>query len=555
MAKIISVNYFNTLIIKGDKPESLGGQWHIEESRIKGGFNDDFIDLGVKAYLVNEDFTEETLEEDLVASGLYNESTGVNNTNQFSLANPISKSMANNKGSIQKIFEEDTNLLVFQEEKVSFILINKNAIFTAQGGNLTTSGSGFFNQVNSYAGDYGISKNPESFAYYAGRKYFTDRSKGIVARLSRDGISEISNYGMRSFFRDNLSKSERVFGAWDIHDKKYILTLKGENLVTNGSFYDGSTNWILTNDVTISGNAAVFENTDDDAITSIKQANILEPGKTYRLQYEIKSNVQGGLRTSFMGADDPNGVILDTSVGKHVIELEAFNAAFILKRTADPTTLTITNIVISEIDKSFNNHKRSFTNNFDPVILGKNDFSVAFDEANNGWTSFFSFCPSSQGGSIDSHFYTFNQTDANTSIIWKHYDHDAHNSFYGVSYDSSIDLIFNNNPSLSKNFLTLNYEGGSQWSIDRIASGADNGADIALYNSANQDLIISGFQKIHNKYFANIINVSTALGNEVIFGESISGIKGFFLKLRIKTSATFLQEVFAVSTNYNINSY
>ena len=284
MAKIVEVKYFNTLIVKGDKPTSEGGQWHIEESRIRGGFNDDFIDLGVKAYLTNVDFTEETLEEELVASGLYNQATGVNNINQFSLAASINKNIANNKGSIQKLFAEDTNLLVFQEEKVSFVLINKNAIFTAQGGSLTASGGEFFGQVSSYAGDYGIATNPESFAYYAGRKYFADKSKGLILRLSRDGITELSAYGMRSFFRNNLKKAERIYGMWDIHDKKYIIHAEGENLVTNGDFNNSNTNWTFDGNVTLDGNDAFF-NVSGATLSSIKQDNVFVIGKTYEVTY------------------------------------------------------------------------------------------------------------------------------------------------------------------------------------------------------------------------------------------------------------------------------
>jgi len=547
MAKIIGVKYFNTLIVKGDKPESLGGQWHIEESRIKGGFNDDFIDLGVKAYLVNPDFTEENLEEGLVASGLYNEFTGVNNINQFSLANPIRKNISNGKGSIQKLFAEDTNLLVFQEEKVSFVLINKNAIFTAQGGNLTTSGSEFFNQVNSYAGNFGISKNPESFAYYAGRKYFTDKAKGAVLRLSRDGITEISNYGMRSFFRSNLTKAINLYGMWDMYDKKYILSVEGEDLVINGDFYNGSTNWTLVNDVTVTGDGAIFSNTDTDDVSSITQTNVFEIGKTYRIYYKIRSYTEGGLRIPFMGVNDSGGTTLTNAIGRHFIDVEAFTTDLKIERTVDPTTITVSNIAASEIDNTFTRLDSQ------PIIRGENEFSVAFDDGNNGWTSFFSYCSRAQGGSIDSNFYTFKPTGANVSVIWKHYSSTDVNTFHGIVDNSTIEFIFNNNPSVNKNFLNLSYEGSDGWSMTNIETDTDFGYNIGVYDVNNQDSIISAFQKIHNKYFSNIINSSPSAANEVIFGESISGIKGFFMKVRIKVLSDDFKELFAVSTNYNKN--
>ena len=42
-------------------------------------------------------------------------------------------------------------------------------------------------------GEYGISKNPESFVSHAFRIYFSDKARGSVLRLSRDGLTTISD--------------------------------------------------------------------------------------------------------------------------------------------------------------------------------------------------------------------------------------------------------------------------------------------------------------------------------------------------------------------------
>ena len=71
-------------------------------------------------------------------------------------------------------------------------------------------------------------------------------------------------------------------------------------------------------------------------------------------------------------------------------------------------------------------------------------------------------------------------------------------------------------------------------------------------------IYLSGFQKIDGKYNSNIINTSSAEPGEIVFGNDISGVKGFFAKFTIKTTgvaSTTNTELFAVSTNYNINSY
>ena len=90
--------------------------WYIEESRIRGGYNNTSVDLGAKAYLV-EDFPQSQHRfNSLIYSGIYNSRTGVNNTNQFPVGESITKSADPAYVSIQKLYAEDTNLIIFQED-------------------------------------------------------------------------------------------------------------------------------------------------------------------------------------------------------------------------------------------------------------------------------------------------------------------------------------------------------------------------------------------------------------------------------------------------------
>jgi hypothetical protein len=206
--------------------------WYVEEARIRGGYNNTNVDLGVKAYIVEDNINQQHRISSLIYSGVFNSRTGVNNTNQFSVADDITRSLDPSLGSIQKLYAEDTNLIIFQESKVSRALIDKDAIYSAEGQPMTTSGAQVIGQVQQYAGNYGISTNPESFAVYGYRKYFTDKNQNTVLRLSQDGITEISAYGMLDYFRDNLSligNSGRIIGGWDMYNKQYVLSLQPPN--------------------------------------------------------------------------------------------------------------------------------------------------------------------------------------------------------------------------------------------------------------------------------------------------------------------------------------
>ena len=206
--------------------------WYVEEARIRGGYNNTNVDYGVKAYL-EEEYPQSAIRfNSMIYSGIYNARTGVNNTNQFPVGEEIIRSVDPKHGSIQKLYAEDTNLIIFQETKVNRALIDKDAIYSAEGGGTVTSSNVVIGQIVPYAGEYGISKNPESFAVYGFRKYFTDKNKGSVLRLSHDGITEISRYGMTDYFRDQFNlvdngvETGELIGAWDNYTKQYTLSIK-----------------------------------------------------------------------------------------------------------------------------------------------------------------------------------------------------------------------------------------------------------------------------------------------------------------------------------------
>ncbi len=226
-------------------PADNATDWYEEESRIRGGYNNTTVDFGVKAYLVADSNQQQNRIAALIYSGVFNSRTGVNNTNQFSVGTDITKSTDPANGSIQRLYAEDTNLIIFQEDKVSRALIDKDAIYSAEGNAAVTSTNLVIGQIVPYAGEYGISTNPESFAVYGYRKYFTDKNRGVVLRLSKDGITEISSYGMHDFFRDELSSLsvDKIVGSWNNHTKDYNISIQTSSTYKTLTFDEGVLGW------------------------------------------------------------------------------------------------------------------------------------------------------------------------------------------------------------------------------------------------------------------------------------------------------------------------
>ena len=438
MSTTIEVKYFNTFLIKklkniveaATKPvtpyanvpysftPNTTYDWYIEESRIRGGYNNTTVDFGVKAYLDEPEPLQQHRLSSLIYSGIYNSRTGINDTNQFSVADDITKSADPANGSIQKLYAEDTNLIIFQEEKVSRALIDKDAIYSAEGNASITSSQQVIGQIVAYAGEYGIATDPFSFAVYGFRKYFTDRKKGCVLRLSADGITEISSYGMHDFFRDELASATKIIGGWDIHNKNYVVSIQ-----------TASTNKTLS-----------------------------------------------------------------------------------------------------------------------------------FDEGVLGWTSFFTYKPNFLT-SLVNNFYSFYD-----GKVWLHNSGQYGKFYNNTAADSTVTVVLNKEPSLVKNFKTINYEGVDGWQLESmVASSSDIASPVGKFtlqtnlSSLESDMFANNFKRKENKFFANLINVSTSTGGEILWGASSSGIKGFWSTVKFKLIntdyPTTKKELFAVSSDIVESSY
>jgi hypothetical protein len=251
MGAVIEVKYFNSFLLKKipakssvpvygtnntllylgslGVPSDIGGysrsynaanteedySWVIEEARIRGGYNNTTVDFGVRAYTTTEEPEGFIRGNTLIYSGI------------------LTKSLDPVNGTVQRLYAEDTNLVIFQENKVSKALIDKDAIYSAEGGGSVTSSNLVIGQIVPYAGEFGISRNPESFAIYGYRKYFADRDRNAVLRLSGDGITPISSNGMYDYFRDKFNTIDsgslpgRITGGWDMYSKQYVLCLQG----------------------------------------------------------------------------------------------------------------------------------------------------------------------------------------------------------------------------------------------------------------------------------------------------------------------------------------
>jgi len=490
--------------------------WFVEESRIRGGYNNTQIDLGVKAYIVEEEPIQQHRFNSMIYSGVYNSRTGINQTNQFSTAKDIIKSLNPANGSIQKLYAENTNMTIFQQSKVSSALINKDAVYTAEGSPMQTTSNVVIGQIQPYLGEYGISENPESFAVYGYQKYFTDKDRGVVLRLSRDGIKEISQYVMLDYFRDNLKN------------------ISGKNL------------WQI-----LAGNTTV---TDPGDSTTVNVATVDISKMLSGMQLIVDGDFSG-----YVLSITPNG----TNGGSVTIDRET--------NITSGQEVIFQAIAPGKILGGYDIHNKNYVLSLQetPQYQDNNNYStLAFDELINGWVGFYSYKPS-QLYSVSNNLYTFQYSN-----LWQHYSEKVPvGSFYGITRDSNITFIFNQDSSINKVFQTVNYEGDSGWQVDSFVSEptgydfannswrqfSDRIQNVKSYYEGqyidNGVKYYSGFNRKENKYYANLINSSSVQPGEVIFGSSMSGIKGRFATVKFSTDSTTdpgaAKELWSVGTKVN----
>ncbi len=545
LQKAISVDQSGTLIWANwpgpyfPGPLAFGGSlvnytWYVEEARIRGGYNNVSTDQGVRAYLDEEYPLQQNRISTLIYSGVYNSRTGINQTNVFSVGDAITKSLDPVYGSIQKTYSEETNLIVFQENRIHRALIDKDTIYTTESGTQTQAGSAVIGQFVQYKGEYGISKNPESFAIYNYRKYFADKQRNSIMRLSNDGLTEISMYGMRDYFRDELAK---------IDDKNTLQSF--EVAYTSGGG--------VTKTMVRVGNTT----TPVDQYISVGMRIQGQPG--YITQYDSTTGTLFYSQKFTSQVADPVVIEYNTK-GKVKGGWDIHNKNYVVSMQTTPTQVT----------RQESSYK-----------------TLSFDEEINGWVSFFSYKPTQMFSLVNKYYTTGASTDVNSTELYQQYyttvpDPLTRGVFYGVRKPSNVTFVFNPQPDVMKNFNTISYEGSNGWEVVSYVSGFTgqdpNPNGTATYVQNNDDILSiksyeegsyidpttsytlrAGFDRKENRYVSNLRNASTAMAGEIIFGEQMSGIKGYFATVKIETDDTTQlggpKELWSAGTNFVTSSY
>ena len=389
----------------------------VESNRVRDDYNAVTLGKGIKASMpLAEQYKEERKGSGLIFSGIYNSTSGINRTNQFIQAEPITKDLNPVNGSIQKLFARDTDLVTFCENKIFKILAKKDALFNADGNTNVTSNSAVLGQAIPFSGEYGMSRNPESFASESYRVYFTDKDRGAVLRLSKDGLTPISDQGMKDWFRDNLRFATSLIGSHDDREDQYNLTLEtadqdGVEKAYTISYTEKARGWVS------------FK-------SFIQQGGISHKN----IYYTFPSNKYNDIRIL-----DPWGVVYG---GKNGAEAHQHNLDIRLERV---TTTTLSGGLNMQVNDGIG------------VILEGMNVSgngIPIDTRVGSVVCASGFCNvtlTTADGDRNDSLWVSNSTAIKFTT--------ARNRFYGKDNYSMVKVLFNGAQGSVKRFKTLNYEG------------------------------------------------------------------------------------------------
>lgn len=326
------------------------------------------------------------------------------NSNGLSIVLPTSiyNDFGSDFGSIQKSFlRQDRQLVIFFEDKVGTMGVFSE-LRKAPDGTVSYATQSLTNQLNLYAYDGGIGINPESFSYYDTTCYFLSARNNAVCRLANDGITEISNYGMQSWFNENLDvKTNNLQGiqtpaTYDERNGSYILNIKNRFSLTYVS-------------PSGEGNAVI-----------------------------ATPNVEGNYGESLIQVGDTI-IITDTSGNSYSAEISA------VSYDSGTGQFTITYGASPPNDEIFT------------LYIISNVETLHFSEDANAWLSFLDFTPDYMTTcGVD--FVSFNN-----GSLWVHNTNSTYSSFYGTGVTAEVTVPFNIEPSAMKVFMNIEQETNDAW--------------------------------------------------------------------------------------------
>ena len=369
-------------------------------------------------------------------------------------------------GSVRYMVNRDDSVVFIQDKKCGIFPVSRNLVEFSSGEKNLAVSTNIVGNPSYYQGEYGVNNNPESVAVNEGRIYFADIRNGAVIRISRDGITAISDAKMDTFFWtkfENLVQNasvKKVIGGFDVENNEYIISTESIDKATVTVSQVGGTSYAFDLQTNGAGNTVFGSIVYDDN-------QIFKADTEFRAFDNVCDNFE----------DSINAVIyLDRLVdGQPIVLGEEYigTTPTALYGIATDISYNFFIPVLINVSKgtfTFPNDCGNFTAAFGTASNDSSGFTAGYDASSNVWTTLYSFDPENII-SIDSLLYTFK-----AGAMWKHSTDANRNTYYGTAYNSVVEIISAANASMVKTFESISLEGTNAWTT--LITNTDQSANI-----------------------------------------------------------------------------
>lgn len=167
---------------------------------------------------------------------------------------------------------------------------------------------------------------------------------------------------------------------------------------------------------------------------------------------------------------------------------------------------------------------------------GQPNTTIAFNEKRNAYSTFYDYAPEWLT-SVEEKTITFKNGG-----LYLHDNTSTYNTFYGVSYPSSLTLVFNKDGILKKDFNAVTQDASSAWV-------SPTNSDIVTALGQNSNLVASDYETHEGLHHAAFMRNANSIGG-VIDGDYL---KGVWMQVKFNNSSTNLVYLSGVYVNYTIS--
>ena len=210
--------------------------YYLETETASDLFKADASTIG-RPNIILEDAVETRREATITFSGQSNPNSRRINYSSFNLTLSNFKDLQQEFGDINFICNMSGDVFVVQSDRCTLVPASKTLFSDVQGIDTVAASKSPLGQERVFTGRAGCDNNPESVVQVGPYVYFAHKTLGKVFRFDpQNGVKEISDQGMASFFRDlfkrALQSSQdikgddiRVVGGYDPIQDEYLLTV------------------------------------------------------------------------------------------------------------------------------------------------------------------------------------------------------------------------------------------------------------------------------------------------------------------------------------------